>query len=109
SVQRLARVSRGLGRGAPSERVRGIDGPPPPVPPHRNRSAPRTSSGAPRLAFGSPSKRLRNGDPLYTGFTEDVSEGGVFVTTYRLAPVGTRVDLELSLPNGHVVRTGAEV
>lgn len=33
---------------------------------------------------------------LYAGLTSDLSEGGVFVSTYQTLPVGTAVDLDLS-------------
>ncbi len=46
---------------------------------------------------------------FYTGFSEDVSEGGLFVATYRLLPIGTKLDLEITLPTGQLVRTRAEV
>jgi uncharacterized protein (TIGR02266 family) len=36
---------------------------------------------------------------FYTGFTGNVSEGGLFVATYNLVPLGTRVSLEFSLPD----------
>jgi uncharacterized protein (TIGR02266 family) len=46
---------------------------------------------------------------FYQGFSEDVSDGGLFVATYQLSPVGTQFDLEFTLPTGHIVRTRAEV
>lgn len=46
---------------------------------------------------------------FYTGFSEDVSEGGLFVATYRLLPIGTKMDLELTLPTGQIVRARVEV
>ena len=35
---------------------------------------------------------------FYTGFTRDISEGGVFVATYNVFPVGTVMELELQMP-----------
>lgn len=48
---------------------------------------------------------------LYTGFTDDIGEGGVFVSTYRLLEVGEQVDLELSFEDvgGPRVHVRAEV
>ncbi len=46
---------------------------------------------------------------FFTGFSEDISEGGLFVTTYDVKPLGTRVDLTFGLPCGHVVRCEGEV
>ena len=34
---------------------------------------------------------------FYTGFTSDISAGGVFVTTVDLLPIGTPVEFELTL------------
>jgi uncharacterized protein (TIGR02266 family) len=36
-------------------------------------------------------------DNFYAGFTEDISEGGVFVSTYRILPIGTVVTMSLYL------------
>ncbi len=35
---------------------------------------------------------------FFTGLSGDISEGGVFVSTYRPLPVGSEVDLEFTLP-----------
>lgn len=48
-------------------------------------------------------------DNFYAGFSEDISDGGIFVATYDLAPIGTRIELEFTLPDGHVVHTHGEV
>lgn len=37
---------------------------------------------------------------FFTGFTENISEGGVFVATYEPLPVGTVIDFELQLVPG---------
>ena len=37
---------------------------------------------------------------FYTGFTRDISEGGVFVATYNSFPVGTVMELHLQMPDG---------
>jgi len=46
---------------------------------------------------------------FYTGFAEDISCGGLFVTSYCLQPIGTHVDLSFTLPNGYVVVTPGQV
>jgi len=43
------------------------------------------------------------------GFSEDISEGGLFVATYDLLPVGTRLRVNFTLPDGHVVSVSCEV
>jgi uncharacterized protein (TIGR02266 family) len=43
---------------------------------------------------------------FYLGFTENLSEGGVFVATYRPHPIGTPVALDLHLPIGSMRVSG---
>ena len=42
---------------------------------------------------------------FYTGFSEDISEGGLFVATYQLAEEGTTLAITLELPNGEQIET----
>jgi uncharacterized protein (TIGR02266 family) len=42
---------------------------------------------------------------FYTGFTEDVSEGGLFVATYDCRPIGVTLNINFTLPDGHLVST----
>lgn len=37
---------------------------------------------------------------FYTGFTENLSSAGIFVATYASKPVGTHVEIAMSLPSG---------
>ncbi len=46
---------------------------------------------------------------FYAGLTQDISQGGVFIATYRLLPVGSRLDLSFDLPDGTEIRTRGEV
>lgn len=46
---------------------------------------------------------------FYTGLTQDISQGGVFVATYRLFPIGTRLELSFQLPDGTLVSTWGRV
>jgi uncharacterized protein (TIGR02266 family) len=58
-------------------------------------ASPESTTGAcvdVELAFGSDSN-------LYLGFTEIIGEGGVFVATYTVPPVGERIQLTMSLPD----------
>jgi uncharacterized protein (TIGR02266 family) len=41
---------------------------------------------------------------FYVGFAENVSEGGLFVATYKLRPVGTEIALTFVLPNDCAVQ-----
>jgi uncharacterized protein (TIGR02266 family) len=46
---------------------------------------------------------------FYTGFTEDVSEGGLFVATYQLLDLGTETAVSFTLPDGHLVSAMCKV
>jgi uncharacterized protein (TIGR02266 family) len=43
---------------------------------------------------------------FFTGLGGDLSQGGIFVATYRHVPVGSSVTMELTLPAGTVRATG---
>ena len=46
---------------------------------------------------------------LYTGFSENLSEGGVFMATHAVRPIGEKVELTLMLPETKPIRMVAEV
>ena len=47
---------------------------------------------------------------VYVGLTDNVSEGGLFVATHDLLPIGSVVELEFSLPDDDdPIRVEAEV
>ena len=48
-------------------------------------------------------------DNFYTGFSEDISNGGLFVATYQLKPTGTEVTIRFSLPDGTEIEANAVV
>ncbi|MBN1655165.1 MAG: TIGR02266 family protein [Deltaproteobacteria bacterium] len=52
---------------------------------------------------------LQGTSNFYNGFTEDISCGGLFLSTYCLEPIGTKIDLAFTLPNGYVVRAPGRV
>ena len=39
---------------------------------------------------------------LFSGLTQDISQGGLFVATYHALPIGSQVSLALELPSGRV-------
>jgi uncharacterized protein (TIGR02266 family) len=41
---------------------------------------------------------------FYAGFTEDLSDGGLFVATHMLQEIGTELTLTFTLPNDYEVR-----
>lgn len=46
---------------------------------------------------------------FYTGLSQDLSSGGVFISTYQPKPKGTRVGVYFALPDGHVVEANGRV
>lgn len=46
---------------------------------------------------------------FFTGFTNDISEGGLFMATVDVMPIGTEVDVSFSLPSGHKIAAKGEV
>ena len=49
-----------------------------------------------------------NDNTFYTGMSEDISQGGLFIATVDLLPLNTMVDLTFSLPDGtHLQTKGA--
>ena len=45
------------------------------------------------------SVHLGSDSNFYTGFSNNISEGGIFIATHHNAPLGTQVHLEFSLPD----------
>jgi len=46
---------------------------------------------------------------FYTGLSQDLSSGGVFISTYQPKPKGTHVGVYFALPDGHVVEANGTV
>lgn len=63
---------------------------------------------APRVRVDC-SVNLETPDNFFTGFARDVSEGGLFVASFDLLPVGTEVDLNFALPTGEPIRVRSVV
>lgn len=40
---------------------------------------------------------------FYTGFTQDISEGGLFLATYDVKDIGSNIAVSFTLPDGHLV------
>lgn len=85
--------------------------PPPEATDQRERSEP--PSGADRRSYPRIGFEVEVGfvseTHFYAGLSMDVSEGGLFVATYQLQPVGSQVAVTFVLPNGHAVTTNAVV
>ena len=43
---------------------------------------------------------FRSDSNFYTGFTSDISEGGLFVATHMLQPIGSELTVVFALPTG---------
>jgi uncharacterized protein (TIGR02266 family) len=52
---------------------------------------------------------FRSDASFYTGFTSDISEGGLFVATHMLQPVGSELALTFALPTGSEISVRAVV
>lgn len=46
---------------------------------------------------------------FFAGLTQDISEGGVFIATYRVLKIGTRLTLSFQMPDGCAVTARGEV
>ncbi|MDD5307187.1 MAG: PilZ domain-containing protein [Deltaproteobacteria bacterium] len=40
---------------------------------------------------------------FFTGFSEDISSGGLFIASYDLRPIGATMNINFTLPDGHLV------
>ena len=46
---------------------------------------------------------------FYTGFTRDISGGGLFVATGQMLNIGSLIDIKLTLPNNELIESPARV
>jgi uncharacterized protein (TIGR02266 family) len=77
----------------------------PPVSPQARPSSPPRPSSYPELRHelrftAHVEVDFESESHFYTGLTENLSEGGLFIETYSPRPVGTEIDLTLRLPHG---------
>ncbi len=76
----------------------------PPVPP-----APPPVANAPASKRQSPRVRMQaavdfeSDDNFFNGFSANISDGGLFIATVNVLPLGTQVDMGFSLPTGERV------
>jgi uncharacterized protein (TIGR02266 family) len=68
-----------------------------PVPEHikERRQAPRIAIEA-EVGFQSETN-------FFMGFSEDISTGGLFISTYDIRPIGSVINLNFTLPDGHLI------
>jgi uncharacterized protein (TIGR02266 family) len=78
---------------------------PQPISPARQRAiADRTHRANLAVKVG-----VEYGTSFFTGFSGNVSRGGLFVATHQTIPVGARVELFFEMPDGHSVAAPAQV
>lgn len=65
------------------------------------RSSPRIAIDA-ELGFESDTN-------FFTGFAEDLSDGGLFIATYKLLPIGRELTVTFGLPEGREITADARV
>lgn len=89
--------------------------PPPPAPVARAPSAAPTQVAKPqgRRALARVRMQaavdLQSDSNFFTGFSTNISEGGLFVATVQALPLGTEVDLGFSLPGGKKIAVKGRV
>lgn len=70
--------------------------PPPQAMPHDARRSTQRLAIDADVGFQSESN-------FYTGFTQDISEGGLFLATYNIQDLGTEMAVSFTLPDGYLV------
>jgi uncharacterized protein (TIGR02266 family) len=46
---------------------------------------------------------FQSDDNFFTGFSEDISTGGIFIATFDNRPIGSQLAINFTLPDGHLV------
>lgn len=57
---------------------------------------------APRMAIEA-EVGFQSDTNFFMGFSEDVSTGGLFISTYDIRPIGAILNLNFTLPDGHLI------
>ena len=66
-------------------------------------------SSGPHRVFVEVDIGLATDSHFYTGLSQDLSTGGVFIATYDPKPAGTDIALYFALPDGHVIAAECQV
>jgi uncharacterized protein (TIGR02266 family) len=66
-----------------------------PPPGAERRRAPRTAIEA-SIGFQSETN-------FFTGFSEDISSGGIFIATFNMRPIGSKLNVNFTLPSGQLI------
>ncbi len=78
------------------------------VPPAGFTSQPPSQRRSPRRTF-EVELEFTEDSQFYAGLTQDISQGGVFIATYKLLPIGRELQLNFDLPDGTHVSAKGEV
>ena len=46
---------------------------------------------------------------FFTGFSEDISAGGVFIATFEILPIGSTLQVNFTMPDGYLISTSGIV
>ncbi len=91
------------------KRVRASTRPPPPPPPDVAAARPAAAQRySPRVKMQA-AVDLSSDDNFFNGFSSNISDGGLFVATVNLQPIGTEIDLTFSLPSGEKIAAHGQV
>jgi uncharacterized protein (TIGR02266 family) len=95
---------------APPEAPSAVPPPAPPRPPTAEPVPPEVLDRrrAPRVEIETDIGFMSDTN-FFTGFSGDISEGGLFVATYRPLDIGTRITLSFVLPGGHQITADGRV
>ncbi len=52
---------------------------------------------------------MEHGNSFFTGFSGNISSGGLFVATHQLLEIGGQMELFFEMPDGHEVGVVAEI
>lgn len=69
-------------------------------------NSPDNRRNSERLPIEDVEVTLTSENNFYTGFTSDISTGGVFIAAHEMLPVGTELHFSLKLGKGVVTCTG---
>ena len=81
---------------------------PPPSPKFPAFMDPRTERHSPRVKMQVVID-LHSDNNFFNGFSSNISDGGLFVATVNLLPIGTPIELSFSLPSGEKIQAHGDV
>jgi len=100
-----------------SKRAQTVDAPPiplepkrlPPPPPPRTQATKAVERRVQRRTQFEAKVDFESDHNFFTGFTSDISEGGLFIATVDTLPLGSRIEVTLSIGDGPTITVPATV